>query len=349
MSLPTAKPTAQSSLRSFFQPNKAPKYAPPPGQLPPLPPPPPATATPPQQSSSPPAPIFKPSYIPPQSDIRLIAPDDLPALKRTTALLLPVAFPDAVFNEALSSPFCRVITWTDDTASAPKIVGSVICRPEVSLQPTPDGRVRHNLYIRSLCLLSPYRSHGLVNAAIDSICSSALADINHNFQNITAHVWTENDEGLAWYQNRGFERSGQPIENYYIKLRPGSAYLVTRPIAANVRAALPGASAGPPPAAAGVPGPSVTAAVLNMTNNGTPPPPPPAAGAPPARTAQSYQNQRPETEWNDLPEEMMNPSMLIPPRVRNASEANSNASSRSSSSAAKKRRDRSYPAAAFGN
>lgn len=337
MSLPTAKPTTQSSLRSFFQPNKPPKYAPPPSQH--LPPPPSTTTQQPPISNSPPTPIYKPSYLPSQADIRLITHDDLPALKRTTALLLPVAFPDAVFNEALTSPFCRVITWSDDAASSPKIVGSVICRPEVSLQPTPDGRVRHNLYIRSLCLLSPYRSHGLVNAAIESICSSALADINHNFQNITAHVWTENDEGLTWYQNRGFERSEQPIENYYLKLRPGSAFLVTRPIAANVRAALPGTSASQPPPSA-VPGPSVTAAVLNMSNG---------AGAPPPRPAQSYQNQRPETEWNDLPEEMMNPNMLIPPKMRNASEANSNASSRSSSTAAKKRRDRSYPAAAFGN
>ncbi|PHH86443.1 hypothetical protein CDD83_10244 [Cordyceps sp. RAO-2017] len=72
----------------------------------------------------------------------------------------------------------------------------------------------------------------------------------------------------------------------------------------------------------------------------------PTTHLPPPPRGQSYQNQRPETEWNDLPADMA-PGLLAPPR-KAGSEPASVASSRSSSTVRKKR-DRSYPAAAFGS
>lgn len=321
MSLPTTKP-AQPTLQSFFQ-----KYTPPPGSK--LPPP--TTSTPPPPARSAPTStsavstdVYKPDYIPASADIRIVSEQDIPAVKRINALLLPVSYQDNVYNDAVGSPFCRAITWSQD-GEEPKVVGAIICRAEPILPPPasgPDsqGRLPQSLYIRSLCLLSPYRSHGLVNAAIDSIAASALADPSSDFRAISAHVWTENDEGLQWYEKRGFAKQGSAIENYYIKLRPGSAWLVSRPIAANVRSALPGTPTSAPPS---------------------------ATQTPPMKAVQSYQNQRAETEWNDLPEDMMKPGLLNLPK-RNGGDLSSNASSRSSS-AARKKRDRSYPAAAFGS
>ncbi|KAF4446122.1 Pre-mRNA-splicing factor [Fusarium albosuccineum] len=76
-------------------------------------------------------------------------------------------------------------------------------------------------------------------------------------------------------------------------------------------------------------------------------PPKNGASRPPLpHSGRSYQNQRPETEWNDLPDDMAN-RLLVPPPRGNPGESGSGASSRSSSTARKKR-DRAYPAAAFG-
>ncbi|KAI1755672.1 acyl-CoA N-acyltransferase [Xylaria castorea] len=88
------------------------------------------------------------------------------------------------------------------------------------------------------------------------------------------------------------------------------------------------------------------------TTSTAPPPPPPTSRPPPnpltqsgrSTPGQSFQNSRPESEWNDLPLEMQSSKT----GANNLSVPGSNASSRSSSSARKKR-DRAYPAAAFGN
>ncbi|KAK3191136.1 hypothetical protein K4F52_002722 [Lecanicillium sp. MT-2017a] len=373
MSLPTTKAT-QSSIRSFFQPPKAPKYASPPSQAsqkaapspPPAPPAPPAQPPAPSPQAEPATSLTiptppPPTNIPSEATIRPIQEQDIPALRRINALLLPVAFHDALYQTALDShtsgPFSRVITWAHEGQEA-KVVGSIIA----ILEPAPTSgfggaRVPQNLYIRSLSLLSPYRSLGLANAALEHVVASALSASHLDVRTVTAHVWTENDEGLHWYESRGFERDDYPIQGYYLKLRPGSAWLVQRPIQASVASSLP--SAANAASAARQPAPSTTAAIVNLppmssTGTATPPPPPPSSKP----KGQSFQNQRSETEWNDLPADMMGPgpALLGPPGRKLAngngvgSEPGSSGSSRSSSVAGmKKKRDRSYPAAAFGS
>ncbi|TPX17073.1 uncharacterized protein E0L32_003191, partial [Thyridium curvatum] len=117
-------------------------------------------------------------------------------------------------------------------------------------------------------------------------------------------------------------------------------------------------------------GPSTTAAAVNLppiaASDGAASGPPrkaSASGPPPSHSASpspapslSFQNMRPETEWNDLPEHMVaQPGKsnggggggggggLQPPRSGSASGASSR-----SSSAVRKKKDRAYPAAAFG-
>ncbi|KAM5346581.1 hypothetical protein ACJ41O_009586 [Fusarium nematophilum] len=372
MSLPSTKP-AQLSIRSFFQ-SKTPKYAPPPSKTaaaaaalanPPPPHPPAATAPPPPSESSPakqegpepqaddyaPAPLSSlelpplPTSLPKEVSIRPITGSDLNALRRINTLLLPVSYPDSFYKRAVdpaaSGRFSRVITWAHDGAE-PKVVGGVVCRIEPALDSSGPGQVPQNLYIQSLCLLSPYRSQGLANVAVDNIVATAVSDPSLNVTYVTAHVWTENEEGLKWYEGRGFQREEQPIRGYYLKLRPDSAWLVRRPVGASVRSSLPSMSTSPAPQALQA---STTASVVNLPPMSGPPrdgasrPPLPASG-------RSYQNQRPESEWNDLPDDMAS-GLLVPPR-RTPGETSSGASSRSSSTARKKR-DRAYPAAAFGN
>ncbi|KAK4059998.1 uncharacterized protein Triagg1_10944 [Trichoderma aggressivum f. europaeum] len=370
MSLPTtAGKPSQTSIRSFFQ-AKPPQYAPPPlsksnGSSIPLAPvsPPsqlqsqsqPSESAPPPDSTSPhsAAPSSPPldrsqaaqepsshPRIPLEASIRPIAAADINALRRLNALLLPVSYPETFYNRAadpVTGRFSRVICWAHQ-GDAPKPVGGIVCRvePDVDVRAAGSQAVQ-NIYIQSLCLLSPYRSLGLIAAALDDIIAAAVTDPAVNVRTVTAHVWTENEEGLHWYEARGFHKQEPAIRGYYIKLRPDSAWLVSKPVSASVLASLP--SSAPPLSRPDIS--STTAAVLSL---------PPVANQPPVRpparvaSGKSFQNQRPETEWNDLPADMA-PTLLGPPK--NGSEPGSGASSRSSSTVRRKK-DRSYPAAAFG-
>lgn len=340
MSLPTSKP-AQLSIRSFFQP-KAPKYAPPPSRSnqQPAPPPPPPSNGPPTAAAREPRLVEippLPADLPREATIRPVTTADINPLRRINALLLPVAYPDEFYrgttDPAAWGNTSRVITWAHK-GHEPKVIGGVVARVE----PIHAGTTEQTVYIRSLCILSPYRSLGLIGAAVDNIVATAVADPSLDVKTVSAHVWTENEEGLRWYDARGFKRDAQPVNGYYRKLRPDSAWLVHRDATA-----LDGKSV-PTNGSSRAVEASPTAAVVNLPAMAGPPKGTscPAPGAP---SGQSYQNQRPETEWNDLPADIAS-SLLVPPKT-GASEPGSSASSRSSS-AARKKRDRSYPAAAFG-
>ncbi|RDA91233.1 hypothetical protein CP533_3398 [Ophiocordyceps camponoti-saundersi (nom. inval.)] len=350
MSLPTTKlPAAQLSIRSFFPTKSAPcvVVAPPPpsraGQAPPPPPPPPQTSSivTPTPSSPLPTPSADaplpppPTNLPTEAGVRPVSAADTAALRRINALLLPVSYPDSFYARAVcraqSGRFSRVITWAHDGEEA-KVVGGVVCR----LESDDEHHLAQRLYIQSLCLLAPYRGKGLMAAALDHVIATATSDAALDVRSVTAHVWTDNEDGLRWYESRGFDRRHQPIAGYYLKLRPDSAWLVHRRLSLE-QSPLPQSDEDAATAAA--------AAIANL----------PASRPPPSRTsastpvlpssavAQSYQNQRPDMEWNDLPADMA-PGFLAKPGSDPASRAGSR-----SSSAMRKKRDRSYPAAAFGS
>ncbi|KAI1323274.1 acyl-CoA N-acyltransferase [Xylariaceae sp. FL0255] len=376
-------------------------------------PPPPSSSTPlhPSQNGHTPTPLpredQRPPNLHPQATITRILPSHIPALRRITSFLLPVNYPDS-FYARLSDPlssgaFSRVILWHDDpssTSSRPGIVvGGLVCRPEPSPfadynssqfdprtgPPQRDGNV---LYIQSLVLLSPYRNLGLAAALLDAVARDAAAS-EFACEEVWAHVWTQNQEGLKWYLARGFsnkkkkargeaeEEEDDIVENYYFKLQPAGAWIVRRPILG--REGGNGRSAQPLGPVLSVGKPSITAAVANLppyfnnTSNGSPPPlvsrPPPSSTSlsassttqrrpsptPTTGSGKSFQNTRPDTEWNDLPPDMAptppngSSNNLLSPPVPHGG-GGSGASSRSSSSAApRKKRDRAYPAAAFGN
>lgn len=278
----------------------------------------------------------------------------------------------------------------DGSGPAPKVVGGIVCRLEPSpFDPSsgayspdlarraqarvspPDTRV---LYVQSLGVLAPYRGLGLAAAAVEGIFDAVravAADARGNGLNIGwvyAHVWTENHDGLQWYASRGFERDVR-LENYYFKLQPGSAWVMKRrvlPLGAGEEAAAGGTQrvwaatnghAAHQPSAVPT---SVTAAAVNLPGfspaGGVPTPPSAANGPPPAirpgppGSSLSFQNKRPDMEWNDLPEDMVatarttsrTKELLSPP-------TGSGSSSRSSSTAGRKKKDRAYPTAAFGS
>ncbi|KAI0848143.1 acyl-CoA N-acyltransferase [Daldinia vernicosa] len=391
MSLPSTNANGQSSIRNFFQP-KTPSYVQPPAisraqAAPPAPPPPPSVAAVPfptaeQNGPRSPlspvpttAPLTKPPSLHPQATISPILPEHVPALRRITSLLLPVNYPDS-FYARLSDPlssgaFSRVVLWSDpsDSNGTPKVIGGLVCRPEPSpftssssrkspSQPTTPSSQPNALYIQSLVLLSPYRQQGLAAALLDDVVRAAVAS-PFACDEVYAHVWTDNEDGLRWYLARGFTKHGQ-VNGYYFKLRPDSAWIVRRSIGPVTSAlGLNGAATSSSTGVVTTIPPSTTAAAANLLSQQAPTPPvlaatsgtgtlsaPPRSNGPspnrsPGAGGLSFQNARPETEWNDLPADMHASRAT-------ASGSASNASSRSSSTAPRKKKDRAYPAAAFG-
>ncbi|KAK8104116.1 uncharacterized protein PG998_011149 [Apiospora kogelbergensis] len=352
MSLPSHN-GGQSSIRSFFQP-KQPTYAAPPSaaaapqaapQQPPQshqqqqqyaapkssqPSPEPVAAV--NAALSPVAvPGAKPTHHP-NITISPILPSHIPSLRRITARLLPVRYSDS-FYAALSDPdssgaFSRVLLWTDDDNDGkPTVIGGLVCRPERLYQPRPDepfvDAIQNALYIQSLVLNEPYRRLGLAGALLNEVSALAARDPRWACRTVCAHVWTQNTEGMAWYMARGFTRIDPPVDAYYRMLTPNDAWIVRREIGGGgdgygewERDSFKGnAGCGE----LHEPGPNPNSA-----------------------SGQSFQNARPETEWNDLPAEMSR-TLAVP----GSSGVSSAASSRSSSTMRKKR-DRAYPAAAFG-
>ncbi|KUI73247.1 hypothetical protein VM1G_08799 [Cytospora mali] len=391
------KHTAPPPSQAQPQQQQKPQSPPPPPQAPPIPQPPPAAKT---TTNLLPVPITAlPSTTPtphPSATIVPVTDAHIPALRRINALLLPVNYTDAfykaILDPAQSGLFSRAILFQDDPASPAKVVGGLICRLEPSCFDPADGRyspglarkaadsvapppvgLGHVLYVQSLVLLAPYRGLGLAAAAIEGIFDAVRTVTRERRRNglnikwVYAHVWTENEEGLAWYGRRGFERDVR-LEGYYFKLKPGSAWVVKRKVvvdgedqhtgnpvprqgtlSVNGQAVQPGAAPS-----------SVTAAAVNLpgfastmtapASSGPPPPPASSARPPPPQNSLSFQNKRPDMEWNDLPEDMVAMSSS-----RNSSRSNlqppptgSSATSRSSSATGRKKKDRAYPTAAFG-
>lgn len=286
-------------------------------------------------------------YPHPQATIRPISADDITPLRRINSLLLPVSYPESFYQRILdpsaSALFSRVIVWSDNgsTPYSTKVIGGIVCRIDETAsisrahEAATTGPI---LYIESLCLLSAYRSLGLASAALEEVLAAVRRDETLRIQKVYAHAWTENKEGLEWYKSRGFLCHPEPVNGYYIKLRPDTAWIVHRDISFSspTLSTLTFTSQSPVhllPATHLSP----AASIANLPSRKQPQPPGISPG-------QSFQNQRPETEWNDLPADMAPPVRSVGGRS-----GGSSAQSSRSSSLARKRRDRFYPLEAFGS
>ncbi|KAF2258720.1 acyl-CoA N-acyltransferase, partial [Lojkania enalia] len=154
--------------------------------------------------------------------------DLIPAFKRLNSLTLPVPYPPSFYTETMTEPHHSITLmalWhskpptnpqSSDTEK-PLLVGAIRCR----ILPSSI------LYISTLCLLSPYRSHGIATHLLQKVVMKAAKE--HNVKSVTAHVWEANYDALKWYKKRGFEVVGKE-EGYYRKLMPSGAILVRKVI-----------------------------------------------------------------------------------------------------------------------
>jgi N-alpha-acetyltransferase 50 len=377
---------AQSSIRSFFQPRQ-PHYTPPPSsansnvnrsdRISTTPASPPHPSSPPGvQAEAETSPLKQPSSTssPPQASISPISEKHIQQLRRINSLLLPINYPDSFYHkivDPLNTPnFSRVILFHEpltlksvfSSSSEPKVVGGIVCRLE------KDEATRTSaIYIQSLALLSPYRSHGLATRVLDDIIQGVVntPQLGYPVTSIYAHVWTENTEGLEWYTARGFTREEPVVKGYYRRLQPGNAWIMRRSLVPSDHLRhfpKPNGQVPSQDSPVALP-PSQSAANSTPVSGYSSRAQSPQAVTRPTHStvrATSYQNSGPGHEWNDLPDDILagtskpqtpepsaraaSASHLMP--NASVSAAGSAASSRSSSrSGAKKKRQ--YPAAAF--
>ena len=151
--------------------------------------------------------------------------DDISTLKRLTAALLPVRYPDNFFSDAIKDPIVADLSRVVKIDNQP--VGWIRCRLDaqegVSSDPSRSGQV--SAYVQALCILPHSRGSGHGRALIDYV--GHVAKNNYAAQYISAHVWEENTDAIEWYERQGFQRILH-IEAYYRKLRPAGAWLMKK-------------------------------------------------------------------------------------------------------------------------
>ena len=168
--------------------------------------------------------LFSLRPLPPNVELAPLTPEHLTAFKHLNALTLPIPYPDSFYKETMTEPhhsITLIALWhstsenEDDEKPKPRLVAAIRCRLLPSSQ----------LYISTIGVLSPYRSHGLAVHLLNAVVRKAVA--LHGVKCVTAHVWEANEEGLEWYSKRKFEVLGRE-EGYYRKLKPHGAVLVRK-------------------------------------------------------------------------------------------------------------------------
>ncbi|KNG45007.1 carbohydrate-binding module family 1 protein [Stemphylium lycopersici] len=170
--------------------------------------------------------LFALRPLPPNVELVPLTQDLVPAFKRLNTLTLPISYPETFYKETMTEPhhgITLVAVWrsspTNETSASsmekPHLVGAVRCRLLPSSQ----------LYISTIGVLAPYRSHGIAMHLLQAVVKKAVE--LHSVRSVTAHVWEANEEGMEWYKKRNFDILGKE-DDYYRKLRPQGAFLVRK-------------------------------------------------------------------------------------------------------------------------
>jgi len=174
--------------------------------------------------------------------------EDIPQLKRLNSLLLPIPYPESFYREITDDPLTNDITllatWHDNPSLAVeghekgRLIGAIRCRllatspagtqsraDAVAIEKETGGKPM--LYLSTLVLLSPYRSHGIASQLLHRLTQQAVDD--YGVGSVGAHVWEANVDALEWYRKRGF-REVRREKEYYRRLKPTGAVVVRRDV-----------------------------------------------------------------------------------------------------------------------
>ncbi len=178
--------------------------------------------------------------LPPNVHFRGCTKEDVPAFKRLNSLLLPIPYPESFYREILEDTLTNNITllatWHDDPSTIGqekgRTIGAIRCRlfanslhDVATHSSAPDEKPM--LYLSTLVLLSPYRTHGIAAEMLRLLIVRAIGQ--YGVGSVGAHVWEANTEGLEWYAKRGFRVVGRE-DGYYRRLKPSGVVVVRREV-----------------------------------------------------------------------------------------------------------------------
>ncbi|RMD43101.1 hypothetical protein DV735_g2006, partial [Chaetothyriales sp. CBS 134920] len=132
---------------------------------------------------------------PPGISIVQIEQAHLNAIRLLTSTTLPMRYSDKFYKQAILDPgissLTRVALFDDEP------VGWIRCCLESGRGSSTSGdQASSQIYIQALCLLGPYRGHGVATQLLDSILR-ALPVQGQQASSIYAHVWEQNDDALG--------------------------------------------------------------------------------------------------------------------------------------------------------
>jgi ribosomal protein S18 acetylase RimI-like enzyme len=167
-----------------------------------------------------------------------ITKDNWQQLRKVNNAVFPVRYNDN-FYKATYAPENKVLTkfaYENDV-----VVGAVSCRFEqpdpatiahiINTNPTANTSNYRRVYIMTLGVLSPYRLYGIGRKLVNFIIDYAQNPANH-ITDITLNVQISNSDAIKFYEKFGFENAAK-LENYYKRIDPPHAYVLTKKIKLN--------------------------------------------------------------------------------------------------------------------
>lgn len=153
----------------------------------------------------------------------IVREKNLEQLKLLNNVIFPLRYSDEVYRQCMACGDLTQLAYHNDV-----LVGAIAVRCEKQA----SGKVK--AYIATLGVLAPYRGFGIGGKLLAASLSNCAQD--PAIEEAFVHVQANNEEAIRFYERHGFAR-GATVADYYKKLNPSDAVIMSRRIGA------PGAAA----------------------------------------------------------------------------------------------------------
>ena len=157
-----------------------------------------------------------------------VTADNITILADINSAVLPIQYPSnsIIYKQMLTAEDFCFIAYTDDNIA----IGAIGCRLELNATKTAV-----NLLILTIAVLAPYRRSGIGSQLLQRVIDNAK-QFNENakqdgtelIESIFLHVQVNNDEAIAFYTGKFGFSIKETLQNYYKKLVPPDAYILSR-------------------------------------------------------------------------------------------------------------------------
>lgn len=131
--------------------------------------------------------------------------ENMPSFRRINSVVLQATYSESWYKKSLEvGQLAKLAVYNDI------YIGGIRCALEM------EGSLPVRIYIMTIAVLAPYRHCGAGTQLLNHIIEQAKKYFVHE---IYVHVWTENTEGIEWYNKKGFVKVGL-ADNYYQKMCP---------------------------------------------------------------------------------------------------------------------------------